>query len=238
MDFYEVLEQVQDLLRQRGRVAYKQLPLSSRWNVLPVKLKYWSLVLLHEHSACALVELLQIGKTASGANPVLHHPPEAFNGIQVVTTVGWKQMQPKLFVPVRQRRRELFRPVDATTVGDHDDLFPGVAKEGHHLMDILAQPLRIKMGNDLIEDLRGPILDGTDDAEQHAAGDAAPRAMAYPRLAFEGLLAFDLTLGQRARREAVALGCAPPACPGEGKTPYDRFIFIEQNDLTLTSPIL
>src|SRR5215831_18135576 len=51
----------------------QQLPLSSRWNVLPVKLKYWSLVLPHEHSACALVALMQIGKTPSGANPVLQH---------------------------------------------------------------------------------------------------------------------------------------------------------------------
>src|SRR4029453_19597853 len=99
---------------RRVHQRFQQLPLSSRWNVLPVKLKYWSLVLPHEHSACALVELMQIGKTPSGANPVLHHTPEAFNGIQVVTTVGWKQMQPKLFVPVSQRRRELFRPVDAT----------------------------------------------------------------------------------------------------------------------------
>jgi hypothetical protein len=219
-------------------LGYKQLPLSSRWNVLPVKLKYRSLVLPHEHSACALVELMQIGKTPSGANPVLHHTPEAFNGIQVVTTVGWKQMQPKLFVPVSQRRRELFRPVDATAVGDHDDLFPGVAKEGHHLMDILAQPLRIKMGNDLIEDFRGPILDGTDDAEQHAAGDAAPRAIPQPRLAFEAFFAFDLALAQGTYREASALGFTPPACPGEGKTPHDRFIFIEQNDLAPTSPIL
>jgi len=221
-----------------GEQKYKQLPLSLRWNVLPVELKYWPLVLPHEHSACALVELMQIGKAPSGANPVLHHTPEAFNRIQVVTTVGWKQMQPKLFVPVSQRRRELFRPVDATAVGDHDDLFPGVAKEGHHLMDILAQPLRIKMGNDLIEDFRGPILDGTDDAEQHAAGDAAPRAIPQPRLAFEAFFAFDLALAQGTYREASALGFAPPACPGEGKTPHDRFIFIEQNDLAPTSPIL
>ena len=51
-----------------------------------------------------------------------------FNGIQVVPTVGWKQMQPKLSVPVSQRRRELFRPVEATAVGDHDHLFSRVAK--------------------------------------------------------------------------------------------------------------
>ena len=118
--------------------------------MLPVKRIYWSLVLRHEHAARALVELLQIGKAPSGANPVLHHPPEAFNGIQVVTTVGWEQMQPKLFVPVSQCRRELFRPVDATAVGDHDHLFAGVAKAGHHVMDIVAQPLRITMGDDFI----------------------------------------------------------------------------------------
>ena len=71
--------------------------------MLPVKRKYWSLVLRHEHSARALVELMQIGKATSGAEPVLHHPPEAFNGIEVVTTVSWEQIQPKPFVPVSQR---------------------------------------------------------------------------------------------------------------------------------------
>ena len=49
-----------------------------------MKLKYWSLVLPHEHSACALVELMQIGKTPSGADPVFPHAPEAFDVI--VTT--------------------------------------------------------------------------------------------------------------------------------------------------------
>jgi len=154
--------------------------------VLPVKLKYWSLVLRHEHSARALGELLQIGKAPSGTNAVLHHTPEAFNGMQVMTTVGWEQMPPKLFVPVSQGRRQLVRPVDAPAVGDHDDLFPGVAKEGHHLMDIVAQSLRIKMRHDFREDFRGPIWDGTDDAEPHPAGDAAPRAILPPRLALAG----------------------------------------------------
>ena len=170
---------------------------------------------------------MEIGKTPSRSNAVLHHTPEAFNGIQVVTTRGWEQIQPKLFVPVSQRRCELFRPVDATAVGDHDDLFPGVAKEGHHLMDILAQPLRIKMGYDLVEDFRGPILDGTNDAEQHPAGDADPGAILHPRLTFEAFFAFDLALAQGTYREARALGCAPPAGAGQGKTPHDGFIFIE-----------
>jgi hypothetical protein len=216
----------------------KQLPLNSRQNGLPVKLIDWSRLMIRKYATCALVELMQIGKTPSSTDPVLQHAPEALNRIEVVTTVGWQEMQPKLLVPVGQRRRELFRPVDATAVGDHDHLFARVAKEGHHLMDILAQPLRIKMWHDLIEDFRGPILDGTDNAEQHPAGDAAPRAILQPRLAFEAFFAFDLALAQGTYREASALGFAPPTCPGEGKTPHDRFIFIEQNDLASTGPIL
>ena len=124
----------------------QQLPLNSRQNVLPVKRIDWSLLMSHEYSTRALVELMQIGKTPSGADPVLQHAPEAFNRIEVVTTVGRQEMQPKLFVPVCQRRRELFRPVDATAVGDHDDLFPGVAKEGHHLMDHRVRCLRMTVG--------------------------------------------------------------------------------------------
>jgi hypothetical protein len=45
------------------------------------------------------------------------------------------------------------RSVDATAIDDHDHLFAEAAKEGHHLMDILTKSLRIKLGDDLIEDL-------------------------------------------------------------------------------------
>ena len=38
----------------------------------------------HEHVACALIELMQIRKTPSGADRVFHDAPEAFNVI--VTT--------------------------------------------------------------------------------------------------------------------------------------------------------
>jgi hypothetical protein len=46
------------------------------------------------------------------------------------------------------------------------------------LMEVLAECLGIKMGDDLIEDARGPLLHGTNDVEQHATGDPAPRARA------------------------------------------------------------
>src|SRR4030095_5338739 len=139
---------------------------------------------------------------------------------------------------VVEGRVELVRPMDAAAIDDHHDLFASGAEGGHHLMDILAQLLRIKVRDDLIEDLGGPILDGANDAEQHAAGDAAPGAILPPRLAFEGFVAFDLALAQWTYREASALGCAPPARAGQGKAPQDGFVFIEQNDLPTTSLVL
>src|SRR5215831_15471930 len=42
--------------------SFKQLPLSSRLNCLPVKCIYWSLVMRHKHSTRAMVELREIGK--------------------------------------------------------------------------------------------------------------------------------------------------------------------------------
>ena len=77
-----------------------------------------------------------------------------------------------------------------------------------------------------------------DDAEQYATGDTAPGAIADPRLAFEALVTFDLTLSQRTRAEARALHFAPPASAGQGKAPQDGFIFIEQNDLATAGPVL
>src|SRR5215471_19081157 len=121
--------------------------------------------------------------------------------------------------------------MDPAPVNDHHDFFPDFAEGGHHLMEILAQLLGIKMRHDFVEDFRGPILDRPNDAEQDPTGHAAPGAILEPCLPFEGLLAFDLALAQRADGEAIALGGAPPAGPGQGKTPEDGFICIEQNDL-------
>ncbi len=139
-------------------------------------------------------------------------------------------MEAQLAVVVRKGRIELVRPMDPAAIDDHDDLFPDFAEGGHHLMPILASLLGIKVGHDFIKDFGGAVLDGPNDTEQHTAGDTAPGAMADPRLAFEGLLAFDLTLAQRTRREARTLRCAPPARPEHGKAPQDRFVFREQND--------
>jgi hypothetical protein len=106
------------------------------------------------------------------------------------------------------------------------------------LMDVLAQFLGVKMGHNFIEDFGSPVLDGPNDAESYPAGDTAPRAILQPRLAFEAFFAFDLTLTQRTGGQTRALGAAPPAQPGEGKAPQDRFIFVEQNDLAPTRSVL
>ena len=139
---------------------------------------------------------------------------------------------------VLKGRVELVGPMDPAAIDDHDDLFADFAEGRHHLMEILAPLLGITMRDDLIKDFGGPILDGAQHAEQHPAGDAAPGAILPPRLAFEGLLAFDLALAQGTYREASALGCAPPARPRESKAPQDRFVCIEQNDLAPARPVL
>ena len=128
--------------------------------------------------------------------------------------------------------------MDPTAIDDHHDLFAGFAEGRHHLMDILAQLLGIKMGHDFIEDFGGPILDSPKDAEQHPAGDAAPGAILHPCLAFEGFFAFDLALAERTVGRRARWACAPPARAGEGKAPQDRFIFIEQNDLAAACLVL
>jgi hypothetical protein len=147
-------------------------------------------------------------------------------------------METKLAVVVLKGRVELVGPMDAAAIDDHHDLFAGFTEDRHHLMDILTQLLGIKVWHDFIEDFGGPILDGANDAEQHAAGDAAPGARLHPRLAFAGFLAFDLALAQWPYREASALGSVPPARAGQGKAPQDGFVCIEQNDLPTASLVL
>ncbi len=133
---------------------------------------------------------------------------------------------------------KFFGPMDATALDDHDDLFVGFAKDVHDLMHILAQGVCVKMRHDLREDFGGAILDGPNDTEQDATGDAAPRVIVEPRLPFEGFVAFDLTWTQGAGGEARPLGCAPPARAGQGKAPQDRFIFVKHNDVTSACAIL
>ena len=76
--------------RQRGSWGHQQQnPRNSRRNVLPTERMDWPLLMRHEHLACALIELMQITQTPSRSDGVFHRPPEAFDRIEVVTTVRW-----------------------------------------------------------------------------------------------------------------------------------------------------
>ena len=142
-----------------------------------MKLIDGSLVMCHKHLACALVEQREISKTSSGPDRILQHAPEAFNRVEVVPTMGWEAMEAQLVVVGLKGRVELVRPMQPTAIDDHHDLFVGVAEGGHPWMEIWAQLLGSKVGHDCIKDFRGAILDGADNAQEHAAGDAAPRAI-------------------------------------------------------------
>jgi hypothetical protein len=148
------------------------------------------------------------------------------------------EMEAKRALIVVEGGVQLMGPMDPAAIDDHHDLFAEFAEGGHHLMEILAELLRIKVRHNCIEDFGGPLLHGANHAEQHAVGDPAPGAILEPRLPFEGCVAFDLTLAQGTYREAGALGGAPPARTGQGKAPHDRFICIEQNDLPAASLVL
>jgi hypothetical protein len=191
-----------------------------------------ALLMRHEHLARASVELEQIAATTPCPDGILHHPPKTFDGVEVMPTMRGQEMAPKLVVVVRQCRVEFVRPVDPAAVDDHDDLFTGFAEDCHHLMEILAQLLGIEVRHNFVEDAGGAILHGAHDREQDAAGEATPGTIPYPLLPFEALLPFDLAVAQRSDGEAGALGASPPACPEHGKAPQDRFVFLEENDLS------
>src|SRR5215475_2066301 len=67
---------------------YEQLLRSSRRNVSPVELIDGPFVMCHEHLAGTLVERREIASTPSRANGVLHYPPEAFDRIEMMATMG------------------------------------------------------------------------------------------------------------------------------------------------------
>jgi hypothetical protein len=147
-------------------------------------------------------------------------------------------METKPVMIVVEGRIELMRSVAPAPVDYHHNLLLGFPEGGHHLVEILAQLLRIKVRNDFIEDLGGAVLDRANHRKQHPTRDPAPGAIAHPRWAFETLIAFDLAWAEGTRRQPRALGFAPPARPRQGKTPEDGFIFIEQNDLPLAGLVL
>src|SRR4029450_663445 len=102
---------------------WKQVPRSPRRPAIPVKRIDGTLLIGHKHLASAPVELHQVAKAASYTNRVLHHPPEAFDGVEVMSGVGRQEMEAKRALIVRKCRVKLVRPMDPTAIDDHDDIF-------------------------------------------------------------------------------------------------------------------
>src|SRR5215831_7145867 len=96
--------------------VHKQNPRNSSRNMLPMKCINRSLLMGHEHASRAVVELMQIRKTPSGPDGVLHHAPEAFDRIEMVPTMGREEVEAKVPVVVGESRIELVRPVEPAPV--------------------------------------------------------------------------------------------------------------------------
>jgi len=112
-----------------------------------------SLLVRHEHLMRALVELSQIGTTPSSTDGVLPHPPEAFDGMEVMAAVGREAMEAHPALIVVEGRLQLRRSMDPAPVDSPEDVFAGCAEDRPHLLDLLAQLLSVNMGHDLREHL-------------------------------------------------------------------------------------
>ena len=198
---------------------YKQNLRKSRRNGLPTERIERRLVECPEHAARALIEVLEVGKTASGSDAVLPQAPEACKRIEVVTAPGWQTRQAQACVPVGEGRRERVRSVDAPAVSVHADLCAGRATGGHHFLDLLATPCGITRRDDLLADFGCTLWPSPNETAYHPAGDPAPGAIAYPGVPLDGLVAPDLAQAPGACGQASAWRLAPPSLHGEGQAP-------------------
>ena len=209
----------------------QQVPRSPRRNELPVKLIDRALLMGHQHLTGTLRELAQVGKTASGPDGVLHHPPETFERVEVMPAMGGEEMEAKLLVVVGAGHVARVCPVDPTAIDDHHNLCAERAERRHDLRPIVAELLSVTVGHNVIQDFGGPILDRPHDTAQHPTGQAAPGTRAPPRLACACFFPLALALAQRTYGEARALRGAPPARAGQGKAPEAGGVCIEPNAL-------
>ena len=149
--------------------------------------------------------------------------------------MGREEVQATLPVVGVESRSARGRPVEPAPVHDHHDFLRGLPAGCPHLLDILAQLLRLTVRDALREALGGAILDGPNDAEHHAPGNTAPGALRPPRLPCEGRLACELARAQGAAGAARTRGGAPPAGAGQRQAPQDGCVGLEPNALPATS---
>jgi hypothetical protein len=75
-----------------------------------------SLVMAPEDLTRALLEELEVGKTPSSPDLLLHHAPKAVGGGEMMATRSGEEGQAILLLPMGERRCERVRPVEATAV--------------------------------------------------------------------------------------------------------------------------
>jgi hypothetical protein len=106
--------------------------------MLPVQRRDGALWMRPEPLADALRELRQLAQTSPGAAGLLPHPPEAFDGGEVMSAGGWQARAAPRAVVVVEGRVERVRPRDAAPLNHHPNVCAGVAADGHPLMEVLA----------------------------------------------------------------------------------------------------
>jgi len=178
----------------------------------------------------------EVAPTSSRAQGVLHHAPEACDGIEMVATMGREAREAHRAVVVVEGRVELVRPLEAAAIDAHDHRFASCAEGRQHVMALLTPLLGSNVRDDWREDFGGALVDSADAAAHHATRDAAPRAGRPPRLPWVTFVLCDLALAQRAGGPAIPLGAAPPAQPRQGKAPPQRFSCIEHDALPAPCP--
>lgn len=122
----------------RSLLLCEQPPQSTRQKTLPVKRRDGLFLIRHKSLACALIELLKMAKTPSGSDGVLHHLPEAFDGVAVLSAVGRQAMEAQRTVRVVEGGVELVRPMAPAALNAQHDLFPSVLEGRHHLVQLWA----------------------------------------------------------------------------------------------------
>jgi len=206
--------------------------------VSPVERIDGPFVMGHESLAGTLGERREVATTSARAHGVLHPAPAACDRGEMGPPMGREAVEAPCAVVMVEGRVALVRPLAPAAVDDQPARWAGLLEGRPPLVEIGAPLLGLTGRHDCIQDLRGAIGARADDAAQHAARDATPRAVLPPCLACAGRLAFALAPAQRAAGPARAWGFPPPASTGQGQAPHERCGGIEQHAFAPARPLL
>ena len=93
-------------------------------------------------------------------------------------------------------------------------------------------PLGVNIRFALIDNVCCSVLEETNLVKFFPARNPSPVARASPSVTFKRFLSFDLAASQLLCVQTCSRSAAPPAQPMQSKAPQNRFVYIEQDDLT------